>query len=100
MTLNASTKLSKPSFFSPSASYFDRYRPARISFSRVEMSALEECPRTINHLLQGRSIKRDLGMGRRPKLGLLLARPGLSPAGCRLDGTRGVDDLLYMYRVS
>src|SRR5437016_2222550 len=35
MTLKASAKLSKPSFFKPSKSYFERYRPARISFSLV-----------------------------------------------------------------
>src|ERR1017187_6301083 len=33
MTLNASVKLSKPSFFKPSESYFERYRPANMSLS-------------------------------------------------------------------
>src|SRR5580700_3360615 len=35
MTLKASLKPLKPSFFKPRVSYFERYRPAKMSFSRV-----------------------------------------------------------------
>src|SRR5713226_6936444 len=35
MTLNASEKLPKPSFFTPAESYLEKYKPARMSFSLV-----------------------------------------------------------------
>jgi hypothetical protein len=53
MTLNASTKLSKPSFLTPTRSYFDRYKPAKISFSLVAMGFVRsDCLLSFNHLLR------------------------------------------------
>jgi len=50
MTLNASTKVSKPSVFRPSESYFERYNPARMTFSRVVISwDLTAIPFSLGH---------------------------------------------------